>query len=103
MATNKTKLIPLGDRVIVQPITDDEKESKSGIIIPETVSKEKPERGKVIAVGPGKKDEDGKMTPMNVKVGDKVLFSKYSPDEIKIDGETYLLVREDSILAVIKN
>jgi len=103
MSTPKTKIIPLGDRVLVRPgLSEDAKKTKSGIIIPETADKEHPDQGEVIAVGEGKKDEDGKLVPMTVKVGDRVLFSKYGPDEIKVDGEEYYILHEDSILAVIK-
>jgi chaperonin GroES len=99
----KQKIMPLGDRVVVKPFTEQEKKTKSGILIPETVSKERPEQGKVIAVGEGKWNEDGDArVQMSVKVGDVVLFSKYGPDEVKIDGEEYYVLREDSILAVIK-
>lgn len=99
---SKTKIIPLGDRVLVRALKDDVQKTKSGIIIPETVSKERPEQGQVVAVGEGKFD-DGVRVPMTVQVGDTVLFSKYGPEEIKVDGEEYLIVREESILAIIKN
>ena len=93
---------PLSDRVLVQPLSEDDASTKSpsGIIIPDTVDKEKPERGTVIAVGPGKMD-DGKLNPMSVEVGDQVVFSKYGYDEVKIDGEEYYMVSESNILAVI--
>lgn len=107
MSTTKNterKLIPLGDRVIVAPILDEQKKTSSGIYIPETASKERPEQGKVIAVGPGKWNEEGtRQIPLSVKVGDIVIFSKYGPDEVKIDGNEYFILREDSILAVIAN
>lgn len=95
---------PLGDRVVVRQLTDEEMgtTSASGIIIPDTVSKEKPEQGVVIAVGEGKWDEDGeKRIPMDVKVGDRVVFSKYGYDEVKVSGAEYFIVSEGSILAVI--
>ncbi len=93
---------PLGDRVLVAPRDPSEESvSKSGIIIPETIDKEKPHQGKVLAVGPGKYD-DGVLVPMTVKVGDNVIFSKYSPDEIKVDDKEYYLISESSILAVIE-
>lgn len=93
---------PLGDRVLVTPKDPkDEMLSKSGIIIPDSADKEKPHQGKVIAVGPGKYD-DGVLVPMTVKVGDNVIFSKYSPDEIKIDDKEYFLISESNILAVIE-
>jgi chaperonin GroES len=98
-----SKVIPLLDRILVKPIQEDELKSKSGIFIPESVAKEKPERGKVIAVGEGRWNEDGgQRVKMSVKVGDTVLFTKYSPDEIKIDGEEYFILREENVLAVIK-
>lgn len=95
--------MPLGDRVLVRPMSAEEgKKTASGIIIPDTISKEKPEQGKVIAVGAGRMNDDGKLIPMNVKKGDVVIFSKYGPDEIKVDGEEYFILSESSILAVIK-
>lgn len=96
---------PLGDRVIVRPLTDAEAgtTSPSGIIIPDSAKKEKPEQGIVIAVGPGKWDEDGeKRLPLDVKVGDRVIFSKYGYDEVKIDNAEYFIVGESSILGVFK-
>ena len=102
--TSKNTVRPLADRVVVRPLTEAEAGtlSASGIIIPETVSKEKPEQGIVIAVGQGKWDEDGaKRIPMEVKEGDRVLFSKYGPDEVEIGGEKYYVVSESHILAVI--
>ncbi|OGZ32996.1 MAG: co-chaperone GroES [Candidatus Portnoybacteria bacterium RBG_13_41_18] len=96
------KLKPLSDRVILEPVSE-EKKSKGGIILPETASKERPEQGKVIAVGPGKFDEDGeKRIPMAVKKGDVVLFTKYGPNEVKIDGKEYLIAKEEDILAIIE-
>ena len=95
------KLKPLGNRIILEAVSKEEK-TKSGIIIPETVDKEKPEQGKVLAVGPGKMMKDGKRIPMDVKVGDVVLFSKYSPNEIKIDDKEYLVVSDDDILAIVE-
>jgi chaperonin GroES len=91
---------PLGDRVLVQPI-DQEEVKKGGIIIPDS-AKEKPQEGKVIALGTGKRDEDGKLIPFEVKKGDRVLISKYGGTEIKIDGKDYLIMREDDILGVIE-
>lgn len=96
---------PLGDRVIVRPLTDAEAgtTSPSGIIIPDTAKKEKPEQGVVIAVGPGKWDEDGeKRIPLDVQIGDRVIFSKYGYDEVKIDNKEYFIVGESSILGVFK-
>ncbi len=94
---------PLGDRVIVRPLSETEMGtmSPSGIIIPETAKKEKPEQGIVIAVGAGKWDEDGeKRLPLEVKVGDKVVFSKYGYDEIKFENKEYFIVSEQSILGI---
>lgn len=95
------KLKPLHSNVIIKPITEDET-TKSGIILPDTVDKEKPEKGEVIAVGPGKILNNGQLAPMNVKVGDKIMFKKYSPNEIKVDDKEYLIISEDDILAVIE-
>ena len=89
---------PLGDRVLVQPIEEQEVK-KGGIIIPDT-AKEKPQEGKVVALGTGKRDEDGKNIPFVVKTGDTVLISKYGGTEIKVDGNSYLIMREDDILGI---
>ncbi len=98
----KTKVLPLGDRVLIDPRpAKNEKTSASGIIIPDTVDKERPEEGLVVAVGAGRYD-DGQLIPPRVKKGQRVLFAKYGPDEIKIDGEKYLIVSESNILAVIE-
>ena len=94
------KIRPLQDRVIVKRVEEEEK-TKGGIIIPDT-AKEKPMEGKVIAVGKGKTLEDGKIHPMDVKAGDRVLFGKYAGTEVKIDGEEHLIMREDDILGVIE-
>ncbi|MDR0434612.1 MAG: co-chaperone GroES [Gracilibacteraceae bacterium] len=94
------KLRPLGDRVIIKAMEKEEK-SKGGIIMPDT-AKEKPLEGEIIAVGPGKLDDDGKRLPMDVKVGDKVIYSKYSGTEIKFDGEEYLILRESDVQAVVE-
>ncbi|MBA4393738.1 MAG: co-chaperone GroES [Desulfobacca sp.] len=94
------KIRPLHDRVIVQRI-EEEKTTKGGIIIPDT-AKEKPQEGKVIAVGSGKILENGTKTTLDVKVGDKILFGKYSGTEIKVEGEEFLMMREDDILGVIE-
>ncbi len=93
------KVKPLHDRVIVKRIEEEEK-TKGGIIIPDT-AKEKPIQGKVIAAGKGKVTDDGKVLPLEVKEGDKVLFGKYAGTEVKIDGEEHLIMREDDILAII--
>lgn len=89
---------PYGDRVLVKPMPQ-ETVTSFGIIIPDT-AKEKPEQGKVVAVGPGKKSDDGKVVPVSVKVGDKIMFSKYGYDEVRINGEDYYLIREESITYV---
>lgn len=94
------RIQPLGDRVIVKPQPAEEK-TKGGIILPDT-AKEKPIEGTVIAVGPGKYGEDGKLIAMNVKANDKVLYGKYSGTEINIDGEEYLIMRESDIFGIIK-
>ncbi len=90
---------PLADRVIVKPIEASESK-KGGIIIPDT-AKEKPQEGQVVALGTGKRDDDGKIIPFTVKKGDKVLISKYGGTEIKIDGDMYLIMREDDILGIL--
>ena len=94
------KIRPLQDRLIVKRIPDEEK-SKGGIIIPDT-AKEKPQEGKVVAVGKGKVHDDGKITPLDVKVNDRVLFGKYSGTEIVFDGEEHLIMREDDVLGVVE-
>ena len=94
------KIKPLQYRVIVKRIEEEEK-SKGGIIIPDT-AKEKPQEGRVVAVGKGKVDENGKITPMDVKVNDRVLFGKYSGTEINIDDEEHLIMREEDILGVVE-
>jgi chaperonin GroES len=94
------KLKPLNDRVLVLR-EDEEQKSAGGIIIPDT-AKEKPQRGKVVAVGSGKRDKDGKRIPLEVKVGDRILFSKYGGTEIKIDNVEHVFMREDEILSIFK-
>jgi chaperonin GroES len=91
------KLQPLGDRLVVKPIQSEEK-TKSGIYIPDT-AKEKPQEGKVVAVGPGKMTDEGKRIPMDVEAGDIVIYAKYGGSEIKLDGEELIIVRENDILA----
>lgn len=93
-------LKPLSNHVFIEPL-EEEKITKSGIVIPDT-AKEKPMKGKVLAIGPGKYNEDGELIPMSVKVGDVVLFKKYGPDEIEVDGKKYLVGDEDDILAIIE-
>ena len=95
----KLKFRPLHDRVVVKRI-DAEAKTKGGIIIPDTV-KEKPQEGEVVAVGPGGRDEAGKLTPMGVKAGDRVLFGKWSGTEVKLDGEDFLIMKESDIMGVI--
>jgi chaperonin GroES len=90
---------PLHDRVVVQRV-DAEEKTKGGIIIPDT-AKEKPQEGKVIAVGPGARDEAGKLVPLDVKAGDRILFGKWSGTEIKLDGEDYLIMKESDIMGVL--
>jgi chaperonin GroES len=94
------KIRPLQDRVIVKRIAEEEK-TEGGIIIPDT-AKEKPQDGKVIAVGKGKVNDDGKLIPLQVRAGDKILFGRYSGSEIKIDGEEHLIMREEDILGVVE-
>lgn len=95
------RIKPLSDHILIEPIKEEEK-TKSGILLPETSEKEKPEQGKVISVGPGKKDESGKLIPLEVKEGDSVLFTKYGPNEIKIDNKEYLIAKEEDILAILE-
>jgi chaperonin GroES len=95
----KTKFRPLHDRVVVKRIDADEK-TKGGIIIPDS-AKEKPSQGEVVAVGPGGRDEAGKLTPIDIKAGDKVLFGKWSGTEVKIDGEDLLIMKESDIMGVL--
>jgi chaperonin GroES len=94
------KFRPLHDRILVERVESEEK-TAGGIILPDT-AKEKPQQGKVIAVGPGKKTEDGKMVPMDVKAGDTILFGKYSGSEIKVEGIEYLIMREDDVLGIVE-
>ncbi len=91
---------PLSNRVFIEPL-EEEKITKSGIVLPDTAEKEKPVRGKILATGPGKLNEKGERVPMSVKIGDTVLFKKYGPDEIEIEGKKYLVGDEDDILAII--
>jgi len=92
---------PLGDRVIIKPLAEDEVTS-SGIVLPDTADKEKPEQGEVMAVGNGKRLENGEIVPMSIKVGDKVVFRKYSADEVKIGKEEILVVSESDIVGIIE-
>jgi chaperonin GroES len=95
----KTKIRPLHDRVLIKRLHEEEK-TKGGIIIPDS-AKEKPQEGKVVAVGKGRL-EDGKVIPLDVKAGDRILFSKYSGNEVKIDGEEHLILKEDEILGILE-
>lgn len=99
-----TKIKPLGNNILIEPISEEERGSKtkSGIFIPETVDKEKPDQGIIIAVGPGKRDENGKIIPVSVKKGQKVVFAKYGPDELKVGDKKYYIISEDNILAIIE-
>ncbi len=95
------KLKPLSNHIFLEPL-ENEKTTKSGIVIPDTVEKERPMKGKVLATGPGKLNEKGERIPVSVKVGDVVLFKKYGPDEIEIDGKKYLVGDEDDVLGIIE-
>jgi chaperonin GroES len=95
------KIKPLGDRVVVRP-SNKEEVTESGIIIPDTATKEKPEQGEILAVGPGELSENGTRIAMEVRVGQVVMFTKYSPNEIEVDGEELLVIRQKDILAVIE-
>jgi chaperonin GroES len=97
---SKLKLKPLGGRVIVEPIEQEEM-TAGGIILPET-AKEKPQEGKILAAGPGDRDDEGKRIAMEVKVGDKVLYAKYSGTEVKVDSKKLLILRESDILAIVE-
>lgn len=92
---------PLGDRVVVKPSSKEEV-TKSGIVIPETIEKERPEQGEVVAVGPGKMLDNGQRGVLDVKVGDRVIFSKYGPSEVKVEKEEYLIIKEEDILAILQ-
>jgi len=100
MASKKLNLRPLGDRLVVEPLEKEEK-TASGIILPET-AKEKPQEGTVLAAGPGRTDDDGKRIPMDVKVGDVVLYAKYAGTEVKIDDRKLLILKESDILAIVE-
>lgn len=104
MAKNNKKMtvVPLSDRVLVKPEGMEAEKRASGIYIPETAQKERPERGVVLAVGEGKRNENGQLIPLRVKIGDTVMFSKYGFDEVKIDDQELFIVPESSILAIIK-
>jgi chaperonin GroES len=96
------KIQPCADNILIESIKDEEK-TKSGILLPSSAAKERPEQGKVISVGPGKKNKQGVVIPVSIKEGQRVLFSKYGPNEIKVDGKEYLIAKEDDILAIIED
>jgi chaperonin GroES len=96
------KLKPLHDNVVIKTLSQEEV-TKSGIVLPDTVDKEKPEKGEVVAIGPGKRLDSGQIAEMSVKVGDKVVFKKYSPDEVKLDEEEYLVLNESDIIAILED
>ncbi|GIV89110.1 co-chaperone GroES [Chloroflexus sp.] len=95
------RIRPLGDRVVVKPVEREEK-TKTGIFLPDTASKERPMEGTVLAVGEGRRDDDGKLIPMSVKVGDRVIFAKYSGTEFKLDDVEYLILSEKDILGIVQ-
>lgn len=95
------KIKPLSDYILIEPIKEEER-TKSGILLPQSAEKERPEQGRVIAVGPGKMTEDGKIIPVYVKPGQKVLFTKYGPNEIKVGDKEYLIAKEEDILAILE-
>jgi len=95
------KIKPLSDHILIEPEKSEEK-TESGILLPASAKREKPEKGRVIAIGPGKKNREGKIIPLEVKVGDNVLFNKYGPTEIKVDKKEYLIACQDDILAIIE-
>lgn len=95
------KIKPISDHILIEAIEEEEK-TESGILLPQTAEKEKPEQGKVVAVGPGRKTSAGKVVPLEIKEGQKVLFSKYGPTEIKVGEKEYLIAKEEDILAVIE-
>lgn len=98
------KIKPLADRVLIEPISSEEvkKFGNISIVMPQTAGKERPEQGKVVSVGSGKMGKDGKQIPMEVKKGDTVIFTKYGPNEIKVDGKEYLIAKEEDILAILE-
>jgi chaperonin GroES len=95
------KIRPLSDHILIEPIKEEEK-TKTGILLPETAEKERPEQGRIIAVGPGKKNKKGEYLPLDLKPDQKVLFTKYGPNEIKVDDKEYLIAKEEDILAIIE-
>jgi chaperonin GroES len=101
MSTVQTKIQPLGDRVVVQGLPREET-TKSGIFLPDTAAKEKPQEGTVVAVGPGKILDNGKRSPMDFAAGQRVLFAKYAGTEVKLDGQEYLILRENDIMGIVE-
>ena len=95
------KIKPLSDHILIEPIKEEE-ETETGILLPQTAEQERPEQGKVIATGPGRRTGSGKVIPLEVKPGDKVLFTKYGPNEIKVDDKEYLIAKQEDILAIIE-
>lgn len=95
------KILPLSDHILIEPVKKEEK-TKTGILLPDTAEREKPEEGFVVEVGPGRKVSSGKIVPMSIKKGQKVLFTKYGPNEIKVGDKEYLIAREEDILAIIE-
>jgi len=95
------KIKPLSDHILIEPIKEEEK-TKTGILLPDTAEKERPEQGRVVAVGPGKKNKKGECLPLDLKPGQKVLFTKYGPNEIKVDDKEYLIAKEEDILAIVE-
>ena len=95
------KIRPIADHILIEPIKEEEK-TKSGIFLPQTAEKERPEQGRVIAVGPGRRTDEGKTIPVFVKPGQKVLFTKYGPNEIKVDNKEYLIAKQEDILAILE-
>lgn len=95
------KIKPLSDHILIEPIKEEEK-TKGGILLPETAEKEKPEQGMIIAVGPGRTTSSGKIVPVGVKAGQKILFTKYGPAEIKVEDKEYLIAKEEDILAILE-
>lgn len=95
------KIKPLSNHILIEPIKEEQK-SKAGILIPDTAEKERPEQGKVIAVGPGKKDKKGNFIPLEIKVGSTVLFTEYAPTKIKVDNKEYLIAKDEDILAILE-
>jgi len=95
------KIKPLSDHILIEPVKEQEK-TKTGILLPETADKERPEQGKVIAVGPGRRTDEGKIIPPSVQPGQRVLFTKYGPNEIKVEDKEYLIAKEEDILAILE-